>query len=40
MRLDGCCEGGLMQQSNDGGGCATIQERSVRVGTTGTYVTE
>ena len=27
VRLDGWCEGGLRQQSNDGGGCATIRER-------------
>ena len=39
VRLDGCCEGGLRQQRNDGGGCATI-ERSERVESPGTYVTE
>ena len=28
VRLDGWCEGGLRQQRNDGGGCATMRERS------------
>ena len=27
VRLDGWCEGGLGQQRNDGGGCATMRER-------------
>ena len=27
VRLDGWCEGGLRQQRNDGGGCATMRER-------------
>ena len=36
-RLD---EGGLRQQRNYGGGCATMGERSERVETPGTYVTE
>ena len=31
VRLDGWCEGGLRQQRNDGGGCATIRERPERV---------
>ena len=25
VRLDGWCEGGLWQQRNDGGGCATMR---------------
>ena len=33
VRLDGWCEGGLRQQRNDGGGCATMESP-------GTYVTE
>ena len=37
VRLDGWCEGGLDQQRNDGGGCATMRER---VESPGTYVTE
>ena len=28
VRLDEWCEGGLRQQRNDGGGCATMRERS------------
>ena len=36
VRLDG----GLRQQRNDGGGCATMRERSERVDSRGTYVTE
>ena len=40
VRLDGRCEGGLRQQRNDGGGCATMRERSVRVESPGKYVTE
>ena len=35
--LDGWCEGGLGQQRNDGGGCATISER---VENPGAYVVE
>ena len=31
VRLDGWCEGGLGQQRNDGGGCASVREKSVRV---------
>ena len=40
VRLDGWCEGGLRQQRNDGGGCPTMCERSERVDSPGTYVTE
>ena len=40
VRLGGWCEGGLGQQRNDCGGCASIRERSERVESTGTYVTE
>ena len=40
VRLDGWCEGGLKQQKNDGGGCATMSGRSERVESPGTYVTE
>ena len=40
VRLDGWCGGGLRQQRNDGGGCATMRERSERVESPGTYVTE
>ena len=39
VRLDGWCEGGLRQQRN-GGGCATMRERSERVESPGTHVTE
>ena len=39
-RLDGWCEGGLRQQRNNGGGCATMRERPERVESPGTYVTE
>ena len=35
--LDGWREGGLGQQRNDGGGCATMRERSERVESPGTY---
>ena len=31
VRRDGWCEGGLRQQRNDGGGCATMLERPERV---------
>ena len=27
VRLNGWCEGGLGQQRNDGGGCASMRER-------------
>ena len=40
VRLDGWCEGGLRQQSNDVGGCATMPERSEREQSPSTYVTE
>ena len=40
VRLDGWGEGGLSQQRNDGGSCATMSERSERVESPGTYVTE
>ena len=40
VRLDGWCEGGLGQQRNDGAGCASMRERSERVKSPGTYVTE
>ena len=40
VRLDGWCEGGLKQQRNIGGGCATMRERSERVESPGTFVTE
>ena len=40
VRLDEWCEGGLMQQRNDGGGCAPMRERPERVESPGTYVTE
>ena len=40
VRLDGWSDGGLRQQRNDGGGCATMRERSERVDSPGTYVTE
>ena len=40
MRLDGWCEGGLGQQRNACGGCASMGERSERVESPGTYVTE
>ena len=39
-RMDGWCEGGLRRQRNDGEGCATMRERSERVESPGTYVTE
>ena len=39
-RLDGWCEGGLRQQRNDGGGCATMRLRPESVESPGTYVTE
>ena len=37
--MDGC-EGGLRQQRNDGGDCATMRKRSESVECPGTYVTE
>ena len=38
--LDGWCESGLVQQKNDGGGRASMFERSERVESPGTYVGE
>ena len=40
VRLDGWCEGGLRQQRNDDGGCASMYKRSERMESPGTYVTE
>ena len=40
VRLDRWCEGGLRQQRNDGEGGATMRERSEKVESPGTYVTE
>ena len=40
VRLDGWCEGGVRQQRNDGGGCATMRERPKSVESPGTYVTK
>ena len=40
VRLDGLCKGGLGQQRNDGGGCASMRERSEIVESPGTYVTK
>ena len=40
VRLDGWCEGGLGQQRNDGGGCASMRERMKRVESPGADVTE
>ena len=40
VRLDGWCEGGIGQQMNDGGGCASMHERSERVESPGTNVSE
>ena len=40
VMLDGWCEGGLRQQRNAGGGCATMSERSERAESSCTYVTE
>ena len=39
VRLDGWCEGGVTQQRNDGGGCATMRKRPESVESPGTYVT-
>ena len=36
----GWCEGGLGQQRNEGGGCVSMRERSERVKSPDTYVTE
>ena len=40
VNMDGWCEGGLSKQRNDGGGCATMSERSERAESPGAYVTE
>ena len=40
VRLDGWCDGGFGRQRNDGGGCASMRERSERLESSGTYVTE
>ena len=40
VRLDGWCEGCFRQHRNDGGGCATMRERSERVENPGPYVIE
>ena len=40
VRLNGWCEGGLRQQRNDGGGSATMRERSEREESPGTNITE
>ena len=40
VRLNGWCEGGVWQQMNDGGGCATMRERPEGVESPGTYVTK
>ena len=40
VRLVGWCEGGVRQQRNDCGGCATMCERLERVESPGTYVTK
>ena len=40
VRLHGWCEGGLGQQRNDVGGCASMREKSEIVGSPFTYVTE
>ena len=40
VRMDGWREGDLGQQRNDGGGCASMRKRSVRVESHSTYITE
>ena len=40
VRLNRWCDGGLGQQRNDGGGCASMRERSETVESPGTYITE
>ena len=37
---DGWCQCGHGQQRNDGGGCASMRERSERVENPGSYITE
>ena len=39
VRLYGWCEGGLVQQRNDGGCCASMSKRSERVKNPSKYVT-
>ena len=38
--LDELCEGGLGQQRNDCGGCATMRERYERVESIGAHLTD
>ena len=38
VKLDGWCVGGLGQQRNLGGGCATMRERSETVKSPGAYI--
>ena len=40
VRLDRWCEGDLGQQRNARGGCSSVRERSERVKSPATYVTE
>ena len=40
VRLDEWCEGGLLQERNGGGSCASMRKRSERVECPSTYVTE
>ena len=40
VRLEGWWEGGLRQQRNDGGSCATMRERLERAESPYTYVTK
>ena len=40
VRLNGWCEGGLLQERDDSGGCASVHKRSERVESPGTYVSE
>ena len=40
VRLDRWCERGFGQQKDDNGGCASMRERSKKVESPGTYVTE
>ena len=40
VRLDGWSEGGFGQQRDDGGGWASMRERSERLESPGSYVTE
>ena len=38
VKLDGWCEGGAGQQTNDSGGSATMRERSERPESPGSYI--